>query len=305
MELSTIALTAVLALAGPQPEFAIEDPGTVDRCLVTLIKEAEVPALDAGQLVQLHVREGQEVQKGDLLAQIDDRQARKLQEIAKYKLDVAVHEANNQVSVEYARATQAVAKAEYQQALETNRRQPNTIPQIEVRRYALKVEEATLQIQQAEHDLKTAEMSVSVRQGELDAAELDVEHRRISAPLDGMVIKRHIQEGEWVRPGDPVLHLVRMDRLRVEAFLDGSQISPGEVDGKPVTVEVELAHQRREQFPGKIVFVNPVVEAGARFQVWAEVINRKENGQWLLQPGQDARMVIHWRQPTAVLGRAN
>ncbi len=305
MQVSTIALAAALALAGPQPEFSIEDPGIVNDCLVTLIKEAEVPALEAGQLVEFTVREGQEVKQGDLLAQIDDRQARKLQEIAKYKLDVAEHEANNMVSVEYAQATQKVAQAEYEQAMATNRRQPNTIPQIEVRRYALKVEEATLQIQQAKHDLKTAEMSVGVRQGELDAAELDVEHRRISAPFDGMVEKRSVQEGEWVRPGDPVLRLIRMDRLRVEAFLDGSQISAGEVDNKPVTVEVALAHGRREQFPGKIVYVSPVVEAGSRFLVWAEVINRKENGQWLLRPGQDVRTAIHWRQPSTTLGRAN
>lgn len=302
MQLSTIALTAALALAGPQSEMPVEDPGSVSG-VVALIEQAEVPAQEPGVLMELNVREGQQVAKGELLARIDDRQVKKLHEIAKFKLDVALHEANNEVSVKYAKATQAVASAEYQQALDTNKRQANTIPAIEVRRYALKVDEATLQIEQAQHELKTAEISIGVRQGELEAAQLDVERRQITAPLDGVVVKRYLHEGEWVRPGDPVLRLIRMDRLRIEAYLDGKMISAGDVHGKPVTVEVTLAHGRREQFPGKIVFVNPIIEGGSRFLVWAEVINRKENDQWLMWMGQDARMTIHWKQPAAMLGR--
>ncbi|NLX96653.1 MAG: HlyD family efflux transporter periplasmic adaptor subunit [Rhodopirellula sp.] len=304
MQLTTIALTAALALAGPQPEFSIQDPGVVDGCLVTLIDEAEVPAQEAGVLIELNASEGQQVAKGDLLARIDDRQSQKLEEIAKYKLDVAHQEAGNDVNVRYATKTWEVAKAEYQQALETNKKHANTIPAIELRRYALKVDEAALQTEQAEHDLKIAAVSVSVRQGELDAAKLDVERRQITAPLDGIVVKRHLHDGEWVRPGDPVLHMVRMDRLRIEAFLDATQISPGEVAGKPVTVTVSLAHGRTEPFPGKVVFVSPSVEAGPRFLVKAEVINRKENDHWLLRPGQNARMAIQWRQSGNLLGRS-
>ncbi|NUQ60838.1 MAG: HlyD family efflux transporter periplasmic adaptor subunit, partial [Pirellulales bacterium] len=151
---------------------------------------------------------------------------------------------------------------------------------------------------------RIAAVSVSVRKGELDAAGLDVERRQITSPLDGVIVKRHLHEGEWVRPGDPVLHIVRMDRLRIEAFLDARQVSPGEVDGKPVVVEVALAHGRTEPFPGKIVFVSPTVEAGPRFLVKAEVINRKENEHWLLRPGQNARMSIQWKQPAALLGKS-
>ncbi len=305
MQLTTIALSAILALAGPRPEFSIQDPGVVNDCLVTLMDEAEVPAQEPGVLIELNAREGQHVAEGDLLARVDDRQACKLEEIAKYKLDVAEQEAGNDVNVRYAQKTWEVAKAEYQQALETNKRHANTIPQIELRRYALKVDEAALQTEQAGHDLKIAGVSVSVRKGELDAARLDVERRQITAPFDGIIDKRHLHRGEWVRPGDPVLHMVRMDRLRIEAFLDASRISPGEVDGKPVAVTVTLAHGRTEQFPGKITFVSPTVEAGPRFLVKAEVINRKENDQWLLRPGQNAQMAIQWRQPSNLLGRSN
>ena len=41
-----------------------------------------------------------------------------------------------------------------------------------------------------------------------------------------------------------------------------------------------------------ITFVNPLVQAGGEYRVWAEVVNRQENGEWLLRPGLEAEMTI-------------
>ena len=58
-------------------------------------------------------------------------------------------------------------------------------------------------------------------------------------------------------------------------------------------MEIELSRGRKEQFKGRVVFVNPIVQAGNRYRVRAEVANRQEEGQWLLSPGSTATMVIH------------
>ncbi|MGE0610128.1 MAG: hypothetical protein AB7O62_23755, partial [Pirellulales bacterium] len=89
-----------------------------------------------------------------------------------------------------------------------------------------------------------------------------------------------------------VLRIVRLDRLRVEGFLNASEHNPHEVMNRPVLVEVPLAHGRVEQFRGKVVFVSPLVEADGEFRVWAEVVNRTEGDQWLLLPGLNAAMSI-------------
>lgn len=65
-----------------------------------------------------------------------------------------------------------------------------------------------------------------------------------------------------------------------------------EIQGRPVEVTVTLAHGQRK-FPGKIVYVKPLVEAGGDFLVRAEVQNRKEDGAWVLSPGIGAEMTIH------------
>lgn len=65
-----------------------------------------------------------------------------------------------------------------------------------------------------------------------------------------------------------------------------------EIDGRPVSVSVELAGGRHESLDGKVVFVSPMEEAGGRYRFWAEVENRKVAGQWLLSPGQMAEMTV-------------
>ena len=88
------------------------------------------------------------------------------------------------------------------------------------------------------------------------------------------------------------MRLVRMDRLRVEGVLNAKEYRPSEIQG-PAGRGRRDARPRSdsETFPGKIVYVKPVVEGG-EFQVRAEVQNRKQNGVWVLSPGMNAEMTI-------------
>lgn len=269
---------------------------TVHNCLVTLIDEAEVPAQEEGSLLEIMVREGQQVTKDEVLAQIDDRKVRMAENVARYELEAAKAEAGNNVNVRYAQAAADVANAEYQQAMDANRKMPNTHPAAELRRLLLEHRKFSLQIEQSEHELNLASLTAKVKEAQLDAASTDVDRRKIKAPIDGIVVKRYRRVGEWARPGDPLLRLVRADHLRVEGYLDATKVSPSEVADQPVTITVELSNGRRESFPGKIVFVSPLVEAGMQFLVHADVTNRQENNYWLLRPGLPADMAIQLKK---------
>jgi multidrug efflux pump subunit AcrA (membrane-fusion protein) len=101
--------------------------------------------------------------------------------------------------------------------------------------------------------------------------------------------------GEWMQPGDPLARVVRIDKLRVEGYVDSARFEPEQVHDRPVTVTVGFADEREETFKGRIVFVSPLVEPGGDFRVFAEVENRQPPGssQWLLRAGQTATMTIH------------
>jgi len=298
---SLIAGTAILPAASqPRPKTALSSTSQmIPDCLVTLIDEAEVPAQEQGVLLDLKVAEGQAVAKDDLLAQVDDVQVRMAESIARYELEAAEAEAGNDVNVRFAQAAADVAAAEWQQAIDANRKVPNTHPQAEVRRLLLEHRKYILQIEQSQHELGISKVTVKAKKANLEAASTDVDRRKIKAPIDGIVVKRYRHLGEWVRPGDPVFRVVRLDRLRIEAYLDARTIAPSEVTGQQVIVAAlipQAGRSEEQRFQGNIVFASPLVEAGDKFLVHVEVVNRQENGFWLLRPGLTAGMTIQLKR---------
>jgi len=263
------------------------------RCLVSLIQEVAVPAREPGVLKALIVKEGDLVMPDQLLAQIDDTRAQMQLTAAKLKLQVARKQAENTTNVEYARAASDVAKAEWIQADDANKKVPGAVTTAEMRRLALTFHRTEWEIKQAQEDLVIAGLQADVSQAELDAAADNLQRRKILSPLEGEVVKVHRHEGEWVTAGDPVLDIVLVNQLWVEGFLSATDYTPGEIKGRPVSVKVKLAHGRAEQFSGTITFVSPLVELGGKRLVRATVENRKENGEWLLSAGLTAEMTIN------------
>jgi len=288
------------AEAAPEADAAAAaaPPGsiTLTDCFVELIEEAQVPAQEAGVLVKIMVREGGEVQKGELLAQIDDVLPRMQHEAAMHRYEAAREEAENDVNIRYSKAGAAVAKNEWEQAVEANKKSPGAIPQAEVERLLLKWREMDLSIEQAEVKRRVAALEKNVAVAEVNAAVEAVKRRRITSPLDAMVVELYRHEGEWVQPGDPVMHVVRINRLRVEGVVNSAEAAGHEVSGQPVEVAVELARGRTVTVGGRVRFVHPVVRAGGKYEVWAEVENVQDSGRWLLQPGLPATMTIQLKR---------
>ncbi len=285
-------LLCILIATFTFPAVATAASITLPHCLVSLIEEVQVPAQEAGVLETVAVKEGQQVKAGELLAKIDDTRAQMQLKVAGFKLEVAKEEATNSIHVRYANAAAKVSESEYLQGVEANRKVSGTVPQAELRRLLLTHRRTILEIEQAEMSLRIAGLEAQVSRAEVDAAQENLQRRRITSPLDAVVVELYRHAGEWVQPGDPVMHLAQVNRLRIEGFLNADKVDPGEVAGRPVTVRVQLAHERTEQFTGKIVFVSPLVQAGGEYQIWAEVENRQHNGQWVLRPGLSAEMTI-------------
>jgi len=268
------------------------DTVTLPDCLISLADEVKVPAQEPGVLMKIPVRDGQQVAKGDLLAQIDDIVPRAQQNVALYKLKVAEKEATDDINIRFSKAGAAVAEADCLQDAEANAKIPGTVQQTTVRQHLLEQRKMELSIEKAQKDLDVAGLQAKVSQAELEAATANVQRRRIVSPLDAVVVELSSHEGEWVQAGDPIMRLIRIDLLRVEGLLNVKNFRFSEIQDRAVQVVVTLAHGQREAFPGKIVFVKPLVQAGGTFLVRAEVQNRRQDGVWILCPGLSADMTI-------------
>lgn len=293
MQAYLLVVVALLSAAAAPAEAQSTGTITLHNCLVSLIEEALIPAQQAGVLKEIRAKEGLAFQEGDLLAQIDAEHATRQLEVMQYKLAVAKEQAENDVNVRYSVAAAKVSRAEYDSAVEANQQVEGSIPQAKIRELALATQRNILGIEQAQMDQRIAALESNVSQAEVKAAEENLKRHQITAPLTGEIVEVRHNKGEWVQPGDVVMHIVRLDRLRVEGFVNVADLTPGKVMGRTVDVVVALDNNRQETFRGQVVFVNKLVEAGGEYQVWAEVDNRQEDGEWVLQPGVQATMIIY------------
>jgi multidrug efflux pump subunit AcrA (membrane-fusion protein) len=263
------------------------------HCQVLLINDIDVPAEEAGRLLEVNAKEGDHVQKDSLVAQINNQQALLSKVAAELERDAAQTRADDDIEVQYSIKSFELAETELNNDVEINRRQPGSVPATEIRRKQLDRTRAELQIGRSRLDLKVAQMTADVQNAAVQAAEDSIQRRRIIAPFSGQVLQVYRQTNEWVNIGEPVLRVVQMDRLYVDGFISGDEYNVVDIADRPVTVEIALARGRKETFKGQVIFVNPIVQAGNRYRVRAEVENRQEKNQWLLNPGSTATMVIH------------
>jgi hypothetical protein len=103
-------------------------------------------------------------------------------------------------------------------------------------------------------------------------------------------LTKHV--GEWVQGGDPLMKLVRFDKLRVQGSVNAKDYLPSELLGRPANISVATAHGKKETFTGRIGLASPIVTAAGDYQVRAEIENRQENGVWVFRPGLQAKMTI-------------
>lgn len=291
-----LSLAASVALGGAPAEApAAAAPGDalIEFCVLGLIDDIEVSAQEDGQIRALEAREGYSVESGSVLGHLEDTHVRLQADVAQAEWDVAQAEADNDVNVRFAEAQKLVAAAAFDLVVQANAQADRAVPKALVMQRRFELRKAELQIEQAQHEHEMAQLTAKGKKAAFDAAADQIHRRQIVSPIGGLIIKVNRKLGEWVRAGEPVLQMVRMDQLRVKGTINAGQYNRAEVMNRPVTVVIELAHGRTESITGKVTFANPVVEAEGGFDVWAEIPNRQEGGEWLLQPGLSAQMTIH------------
>lgn len=285
----TSALVTALLLCGAGESDSPADELRLESVLVTLIEQVAIPAQEAGVLAQIAVREGQAVHEGDLLAQIDATDAHLVGNRARIELDVARKAAKNDVDVRLAKKQLQLAKNDLGRAKESIERFKKSVSGADLDKLQLETEKGVLTIEHAEQQFDLAQLAEQLKQNEVAVAARGIERRRIASPLDGVVVELKHRRGEWVEPGETVVRVVRMDRLRVEGFVS-AQMATRDLIQRPVSLHVDLGSGDDRPFPGEIVFVNPEIDpVNGQVRIWAEVENRDER----LRPGLAGSMIIH------------
>lgn len=136
----------------------------------------------------------------------------------------------------------------------------------------------------SEAQLHEAIAALEAARTELMRAELDLAYMTINAPFDGALQSRIVEQGDFVKHGDPVATFVDNRRIIVSANLS-------EFDAQHVRVDdlAEASLATGETVRGRIRYVAPVAEESTRtFAVELEV----DNSKGLLRAGGTAELRI-------------
>ncbi len=250
----TLATLAAATLAGAflvlnRPESAAAEQATDDayvRADFTVI----APQV-AGLVGRVAVAEHQQVVAGAPLVEIDARSLHIALASAQAQVDsLRAHVVRQASAIAQARAAVAASQARLQLADANRARFANLARDGSGTVQAREQAEAEHDIQRAasardQAGLRAAEQQLAVLRADLARAqaaradaELNLSHAQIRAPVAGTVAQRRARVGSYVRVGEPLLTLVPLDALYVEANFRETQLARVRV-GQPVQIAVD------------------------------------------------------------------
>lgn len=145
---------------------------------------------------------------------------------------------------------------------------------------------ADTEVRAREAEVRTDAAVVDRRRAELGYRQALLERYSLEAPFAGVIALRLTDLGEWVGPGNPVLELVAIDRLRLD--LQVPQKYFGRV-GRDTPVFVRLAASPDHPLTASITHIVPVSDPSARTFL-ARVALDNASGRWA--PGMSARATL-------------
>jgi HlyD family secretion protein len=253
----------------------------------------QISADTPGRVVNLAVNEGDRIKKGQLLLQIDPKSLRT-------RVDSNTGVARRGAGL--ARRGAGVDGAE-PQAIETRECQLEQARQVLTRQQDLWRQQLTTReaLERAENDVKAAQSALQEREKQLTAqqsqvsaqssriqqeravlesARYDLSKNTISSPIDGIVTRRNIQEGETAvigtmnNAGTVLLTLADMSVIQAEVEVDETNI-PSVQLGQPAKITIDALPDKT--FKGHVSEIgnSPILAAGAAQSATNQATNFK------------------------------
>lgn len=306
-----VEVTTAPALMRQVPRF-VEATGSL-----AADEQTDVAPTVPGKVIAIGVDLGSYVQRGAVLARLDDRDAR-----------IRLEQAQSQVSQSEAAVRQAEARIGLRSSQNFD---PAHVPEVGSARVALELADKQLRryerliesgdvsrsaydqqkaqrdqlqqqldvaIEQARQNfaaVQTARAAIAGAQSQVEKARKDIADAVVTAPISGFVADRPADLGEYITTSSKVATIVRTNPLRLRIDIPEQSFAEIRV-GQSVSVSVSAYADRN--FSGHIARISPNVTATSRtLTVEAEV----ENNDNLLKPGQFATVRIQQPQTDAVV----
>ncbi len=202
----------------------------------------------AGRIAKLMVDQGDSVEAGNLLVQLDDSELQQQVEIAEANRNASAA-AITRLSSDKKRAEAVYEQAERSHARLQQLRSQNAVSREEA-------DKATEGLAVAEAGIASAEAAITEGQKLLVAAEKTLLYHRarlqdtqIVAPFAGLVVRRNREPGDIAVPGSSILTLISTDEVWISAWVDETQMAKLKT---AQTARVVFRSESEQSFPGSV-----------------------------------------------------
>ena len=175
-----------------------------------------------GYVKNMAVSEGDIVKKGQLLYEIDSKEI----EAAERQVDLAISQA---------RLALQMNKNQYNNVLTNLARHQRLYKKKMVSKYELETLE--LAAKNLKDMVKISEEQVNQALAKKDEVLNQYNYLKISAPNDGVIVAKKVNEGEMAIPGMPAVILTDLSRLKIVAEISETQLKDISL-GKEVSVQI-------------------------------------------------------------------
>ena len=304
---------------------ALVEKGEVNSFLkVTGVVEANetvrVTSEIMGQAKEVKVKDGEEVNKGDILIALGDEQIKiqvaqaqatldsiqassdkiksgaRPQEIKQAESALLQAKLNrdsveeNYLRMEKLFLEKAISQQQYEQA-KNQYEIADVQHQSAQESYELVIEGA------AEEDIKSVEAQVRQTKAALDMAKYQLKNTQITAPISGKVTSITVSSGEMVSPSIPLLSIIDVSRIFVKVGISEKDISKIK-EGQKVNLEIDAFSE--EKFQGEVVSKGVAVDQISKtLEVKIEILQPEVDipvgvfarGDILVKTNQDALII--------------
>jgi HlyD family secretion protein len=230
-------------------------------------RQVNISAETVGKVVNLDVDEGDIVKVGQPLMQIDPRILQNT--VANHEASLATARSQldqTKAQVQSSRLALALARDTLQRQEGMYKAGLLARDQYEKALNDVKMRETDLT--SSEESVRTQEQRIKQEEANLESAQYDLNKVRIVSPIDGIVTKRNIEEGETVvtgtmnNAGTVLLTIADLSVIQAEIEVDETDIPFTQI-GQPATVTIDAIPDKT--FTGKVTEVgnSPITTTGA------------------------------------------
>ena len=243
--------------------------------VVEPLATVEVKSKASGEVLELMIETGDNVESGDLLVRIDPRTVRN-------------RLAQSEAALKAAMSRQSISQSQMTRAESLVRQGTFTEADYEL---------AALELANAEAQVVTAEVDV-------ENARIAVDDTEIRAPVSGTIIEKPVEKGQVISSptqdvggGTLLMKMADLSAVQVRALIDETDI--GKVrDG--MSARVTVAAYPNQPFTGRVVKIEPQAVVEQNVTMFAVIISI-QNPDGLLLPGMNAEVDVSIADRTNVL----